>query len=117
MANMRKRSQRLVTQAGATVMTLCLAGRHLPEDHWVMRPPLVGAGIVVPKVHFDRGCRRCRGTSQRVWADVEGTTGPLSETMTLSAWLTHHGATVKAPKGEIRVPDQAEIEALLTRVS
>lgn len=97
-------------------MTPCAIGRHQPEPFWVLRPAWVGAGISVPTVHFDKACARCRKTVDRVWSDIVGDTSPLPEAMTLSDWLQRHGATVPAPAGEVRVPDQAEIAGLVAQV-
>lgn len=87
---------------------ICVVKGHVLADVWVMRPALVGAGIVIPKVHFDRHCGRC-GNLDSVWADIEGTTAAQPTSLTLTAWLEANGATIQAPAGEIKVPDQAEL--------
>lgn len=106
MANLRKRRQRDYQQGGKRVAPACIIGRHKPGDHWVIRPALVGAGIVIDKVHFDLGCARprCLATVERVWADIEGETGPLPRAMPLADWLHHHGATVPVPAGPVFTP-------------
>lgn len=115
MANLRKRSQRDVVQGGRGLQTPCLFGRHKPADHWVMRPALVGAGVVIPKVHFDRACLRCRQSADRVWADIVGVAQPQEKAMSLAEWMAAQGLTVPFPPGEVRVPDQAEIAALVAK--
>ena len=77
-----------------------------------MRPAWVGAGIWIPKVHFDRACRRC-GHVQRVWTPIEGESRPQEQAMTLPAWLEANGVDVKRPAGEIRYPISEEIEAMV----
>lgn len=87
---------------------------HALGTRWTMRPALVGAGIVIPKAHFDRECSRCRHVD-RVWADIEGPRQAQPRALTLSAWLEANGATVRPPPGEIVVPDQRELAALVAR--
>jgi hypothetical protein len=119
MANLRKRSERDVVQGGRKVAPACLVGRHKPAGHWVLRPALVGAGVVIPKVHFDRACTRdhCTATAERLWAEVEGETRPLEVTLPLVAWLKAQGARIAMPAGEIRVPDEAEVSELLAKAA
>lgn len=82
-----------------------------------MRPAWVGAGIRISKVHFDQACAKCGHNARTVWADIEGDTTPMGESMTLVAWLEANAATVRAPaEGEVRAPDAAEIAAILERV-
>ncbi len=90
---------------------ICAVRGHVLAELWVMRPAIVGAGIVIPKVHFDRNCSRC-GKLDSVWADIEGPTKPQAKWMTLTEWLEANGAGVPAPAGEIRVPDQAELDRI-----
>lgn len=96
------------------VPAVCSIRGHDPDETWVLRPALVGAGIVPELVHFDRQCRRGPHLAQLVWCRVLGDVAPLPESMTLTSWLEHHGASIEgAPGGPVRAPDAAEIEALI----
>lgn len=109
---MNRQQRRAAARAVAKAIDeRCLAGDHDFAGAWVMRPAWVGAGITIPKVHFDRPCRRCKRLEIR-WVDIEGDRTPLERAMSLSDWLTVHGATVKAPPGEIRVPNVGELAEL-----
>jgi hypothetical protein len=106
--------KRLARKSGARQTAkeaICLARGHVLAPAWVMRPALVGAGIVIPKVHFDRNCGRC-GKLDSVWADIEGDVLPQPESLSLAAWLLANGATVSAPAGDIRVPNQTELDRI-----
>ncbi len=89
----------------------CLVQGHDYPDDWTIRPAWVGAGISIPKVHFDRACRRCR-TMEHVWADIEGDRSAMPRGMTLREWLESHGASVQAPPGIVHYPLIAEVERL-----
>ena len=120
----RRNEERLVEKArrqlakhgpGPVADPICEARGHAYPDTWVMRPAWVGAGISIPKVHFDRRCSRCR-TADIVWVDIEGDTSPRDRAMPLLNWLDDHGATVRAPAGAVSVPDPTEMAAIAGRV-
>jgi hypothetical protein len=90
----------------------CILGGHAYPDAWVIRPAWVGAGVSIPKVHFDRTCTRC-GQNEHVWSDVEGDRAPRERAMTLREWLeAHPGTTVTAPAGTVHFPMVAEVERM-----
>lgn len=88
----------------------CLAGNHVYDDVWTLRPAWVGAGISIEAVHFDRNCVRCRHLDS-VWAAIEGDQSSLAEPLYLSEWLRRHGATVETPEGTIRLPEGGTLSA------
>lgn len=94
---------------------ICAVRGHVLEDAWIMRPALVGAGIVIPKVHYDRNCARC-GHLDSVWADIDGATSPQPTTMPLRRWLEANNATAPAPDGEVRYPAIDELADLVRKV-
>lgn len=79
---------------------ICEVRGHAYPPEWTLRPSLVGPGIRIPKVHYDRACRRC-GHTDRIWADVVGGDDPLAEALGVVEWLTRQGATVAAPEGTV----------------
>lgn len=89
----------------------CAVHGHQFSASWTIRPAWVGAGISIPKVHFDRQCSRCRAT-QHVWSDIVGDTTPRDRAMTLREWLEDHGATVPRPPGKVHFPPVAEVERM-----
>lgn len=106
-----RRSTAARLRQGVSRTVLCGLGGHDYPPSWVMRPAWVGALVVIPKVHFDRPCRRC-GHVQRYWTPIEGTLLPQPEAMPLPAWLAATGGTVTPPAGEIRYPDVGELAAV-----
>lgn len=93
---------------------ICAVRGHVLDDVWIMRPALVGAGIVIPKVHYDRYCKRC-GVSDIVWADIAGATSPQPTSMSLRAWLEVNGASAPTPEGEIHYPNVEELGAIVRK--
>jgi len=92
----------------------CELRGHVWGDTWTLRPPLVGAGIVIPKVHFDRVCRRC-GSTDRVWVDIVGECRPMPASLPLVTWLEQNHATVQPPAGRIVAPNVgAVVDAVLS---
>lgn len=114
----RRRAERELRKHGPGLVAepICDELGHDYPDVWTMRPAIVGAGISIPKVHFDRRCRRCRQAAI-VWADIQGDTSPFDQTMTLSKWLEAHNALVAAPPGEVRVPDMADVATRLIQAA
>lgn len=94
---------------------MCALRGHVLGDTWTIRPPLVGAGMTIPKVHFDRTCSRC-GQTDRVWADIAGECRPQPAALPLVAWLERNGATVAPPAGRIVAPNVGPVvDAVLAR--
>lgn len=93
----------------------CLVRGHVLEPRWIMRPAWVGAGIDIPKAHFDRRCKRCEKLDS-VWADIEGDHSAQPDAMLLPAWLLANGATVTPPEGEIRLPNTDELAELAQKL-
>lgn len=109
-----RRAQIAAVKKQLRLEQLCLVRGHDVDDVWVMRPAWVGAGIVIPKVHFDRRCRRC-GALDSTWREILGETKPQAEPMVLAAWLLANDATVEAPAGEIRMPNTDELANLAAK--
>lgn len=108
--------RRIGRKRNVAAEAICVIRGHVLEDVWVMRPALVGAGIVIPKVHYDRNCKRC-GSLDSVWADIDGATSPQPTAMSLRTWLEVNGASAPAPDGEIRYPAVDELGALMRKAA
>lgn len=114
---MNRRQRRTVEAAAKKRLRAqmqCIVRGHVLTDAWIMRPAWVGAGIVIPKVHFDRTCQRC-GALDTVWADIEGATVGQPETMVLPAWLLANSATVTPPPGVVKNPPVDELSAIAAK--
>lgn len=99
-----KRAARAATARKPLSEAVCAVKGHQDPEAWTLRPAWVGAGIRIPKVHYDKSCRRC-GRTHREWRDVAGEPIALDRTMQIAAWLEQTGATiVDPPDGPVVFP-------------
>lgn len=113
MANLKKRSQRDYQDRGRGVSKQCLIGRHKPAAYWELRPALIGAGIVIDQVHFDRPCLRCSTMADRIWSPLVSPNALVAqpEALPLQAWLGRQSDVriLEVPEGEVRHPNPGPI--------
>lgn len=95
----------------------CILG-HDPAPTWVLRPALVGAGVSIEFVHFDRACQRGPHQARIEWRAIVGETKPQATDMTLTEWLAVNEATIdRPPEGPVATPDAGELRRLTAAVA
>ena len=71
---------------------LCLArGEH--AGGWTIRPPVIGAGVSIQFIYWQRTCTRC-GANEAVWHAIEPVAGPFDERLGIHEWLERAGVAV-----------------------